>query len=88
MALYLVHPVRCSNGDARQGGGECSHPEDSIVRRRFANNTTHLTRQCTACGGQVGQWLKADLYMPDTLPWFDENLRQEWEDRRQLRLPL
>ena len=81
MTLYLIRPVRCSNG-------ECSHPQVSIVRQRFANNTIHLTRQCSVCGHQIGQWIKADLYMPDTPPWFDEDRRQEWEDRRQLRLPL
>ena len=68
--------------------GDCNHPNSRIVRRRFANNTVHLTRQCSVCGGQVGQWLRADLYMPETLPWFDEELRRLWADRGQLRLPL
>ena len=83
MTLYLVRPVRCSNDGAQTG--ECSHPKDFIVRRRFANNTIHLTRQCSVCSGQVGQWLKADLY-PVTLPWFDDDLQRQWRDRGQLRL--
>jgi hypothetical protein len=48
----------------------------------------HLTQQCGTCGAQSGQWLKADLYMPETLPWFDEDLQRRWRDRGQLRLPL
>ena len=70
MSTQLVRPARHGNGGGN--GGECNHAASRIVRRRFANNTIHLTRQCSVCGGQVGQWLKADLYMPETLPWFDE----------------
>jgi hypothetical protein len=87
MTLHLNRRGHCFNGGT-QNGGCCSRPKVSAVRRRFANNTVHLTQQCGTCGAQSGQWLKADLYMPETLPWFDEDLQRRWRDRGQLRLPL
>ena len=81
----VLHNADRRNGSAQQGG-DCRHAASQIVRKRFANNTVHLTRQCSVCGGQVGQWLKADLYMPETLPWFDKDLQRRWRDRNQGRL--
>jgi hypothetical protein len=88
MIPHLVRPARHSNDGARQGGqgGQCNHATSRIVRRRFADATVHLTRQCSVCGSQVGQWLKAHLYMPGTLPWFDKDLQRRWRDRDQERL--
>jgi hypothetical protein len=85
MKDYVAQPVAHGNDGGAQTG-DCTHPNSRIVRRRFANNTVHLTRQCSVCGGQVGQWLKTDLYMPETLPWFDEALPRRWRARNQGRL--
>jgi hypothetical protein len=88
MTLYLIRPVRCSNGGARQGGqtGECSHPKDSIVTRTFSNNSLHWVRQCQVCGDALGPWIKQGPLAPREMPKWNEELQRQWRDRNQPRL--
>lgn len=69
----------------------CACAETDLRLRTHANGTKHVYRQCLACGRAVGSAVphaQAEKEKPDGLLLFDEELRRQQQETRQLTMHL
>jgi len=63
---------------------DCEHTDVKLTRRPDSMGRIHVWKQCQRCGYSLGAVGKTGLDI-DSLPEWDESLRQSWEDRRRQR---